>query len=128
MSRYRITIDGRVYEMDVELMDGPGQGESTGPAPLPSSGSSASDVRVIDPSARKETHLSDGLVTSPMPGTVTSLHVGPGDAVAKGQTVLILEAMKMENDIVAPKSGTIARLHVAEGQTVQGAAPLFEMA
>ena len=130
MSRYRITIDGKVYEMEVELIDGSNSvsGQDKPSVPTSSGAMTRSDVRVIDPSVHTETHVRSNAVMSPMPGTVVAVLVGPGETVSKGQTVLVLEAMKMENDIPAPKDGTIAKLFVGEGQTVQGGAPLFEMA
>lgn len=133
MSKYRITLDGKVYEMEVELLDDAGAGsvQSRGVKPaqnVAASPAASADVRVADPSMHSETHVNENVVSSPMPGTVSALLAGPGQTVAKGQTVLVLEAMKMENDITAPKDGTVGRLFVEEGQAVQGGAPLFEMA
>ena len=54
-----------------------------------------------------------------MPGKIVAVKVNPGDAVKKGQVVLVLEAMKMENDIVAPEDGTVASVNVAVGSTVE---------
>lgn len=133
MSKYRITLDGKVYEMEVELLDGIGSGATKGRGVRPTQGVAAgsaacADVRVADPAVHSETHVDEDVVTSPMPGTVSALLAGPGQTVTKGQTVLVLEAMKMENDITAPKDGTIGRLFVEERQAVQGGVPLFEMA
>ena len=116
--------------MEVELLDGSPSAPATQPAsPVVSvSSSPRSDVRVIDNAAHKETHVSYDAVKSPMPGTISAVLVGPGEVVAKGQTVLVLEAMKMENDITAPRDGEIGSLFVSEGETVQGGVPLFEMA
>lgn len=128
MSKYRITIDGKTYEMEVELIDGTSHVTSAPATSAPITGNTRADVRVIDPSVHTETHVSVDTVLSPMPGTVSAVLVGPGEAVSKGQTVLILEAMKMENDIVAPREGAIGELFVGSGQTVQGSEPLFRMA
>lgn len=130
MSKYRITLDGKVYEMEIELLDGEEPaGCHTAEAPaVQGSRSASSDVRVADPSLHTQTHVGKGSVVSPMPGTITAVLAGPGDEVSKGQTVLILEAMKMENDIVAPKDGSVGRLFVEAGQAVQGGELLFEMA
>ena len=130
MSKYRITLDGKVNEMESELLDGE---ESVArpavEAPIvQGSGVVNPDVRVADPSLHTQTHVGKGSVVSPMPGTITAVLAGPGDEVSKGQTVLILEAMKMENDIVAPKDGSVGRLFVEAGQAVQGGELLFEMA
>lgn len=130
MSKYRITLDGKVYEMEIELLDGDVSAPQTVDAPrLAQMGkTSSSDVRVIDPSLHTQTHVNNGSVLSPMPGTITAILVGPGEVVSKGQTVLVLEAMKMENDIAAPRDGSVGQLFVEMGQTVQGGEALFEMA
>jgi 3-methylcrotonyl-CoA carboxylase alpha subunit len=62
---------------------------------------------------------SDGAILAPMPGKVIAIDVGAGEAVAKGQRLLVLEAMKMEHALTAPFDGTVAELAVAEGQQVQ---------
>ena len=67
-------------------------------------------------------------VRSAMPGIVREVCVGLGDAVRKGQPLLILEAMKMQNEIRADRDGTVQTLHVEEGATVEKAAPLLDLA
>ena len=65
------------------------------------------------------THLSDDVVIrAPMPGLVSSVLAGVGDAVRRGQTVVVLEAMKMENDLTTPRAGVVKAVHVAAGQAV----------
>ena len=68
-----------------------------------------------------------GSVSSPMPGTILKVNVAQGDTVQAGQTVLVLEAMKMENEIAAPKAGVIAQLAVQAGQTVANGEFLFSV-
>jgi len=63
-------------------------------------------------------------ITSPMPGKVVKVLARPGDAVKEGQGVLVIEAMKMENEMKSPKAGKVVELHVKEGQTVEGNAKL----
>ena len=63
-------------------------------------------------------------VTAPMPGKVVAVKASVGQAVKKGEVVLVLEAMKMENDIVAPEDGTIASINVANGDAVESGAVL----
>lgn len=84
---------------------------------------------VIDPIAarrrrREDETASSGLVCAPMPGRVVRLLVAKGDAVRKGAGLLILEAMKMENEIQAPAGGTVAEIFVAAGQTVEAGTEL----
>jgi biotin carboxyl carrier protein len=64
------------------------------------------------------------IVTAPMPGKVVKLLVQPGDDVAEGQAVVVMEAMKMENELRSPRAGRIVEVHVAEGQTVERNAKL----
>ena len=88
-------------------------------------------VRSTEPSAvqkapaQAEGASADGAVVSPMPGTVVRLMAAQGDKVNKGQPILVLEAMKMENEITAVKDGVLSELRVAEGQTVAGGEMLF---
>ena len=129
MSKYRIMLDGKTYEMEVELVD---ESSTAGPAargdykefrtPVKDSA-----VRVIDPSAVKMTTSHKGVVESPMPGTIIAVKKAEGDEVKTGDVVLILEAMKMENEISAPVDGRIIRLNVAANSTVAGGDVLFEI-
>ena len=129
MSKYRITLEGRTYEMEVELV----------PEEVPSRPAARSDykeykgapkdptIRVIDPSAQRMTTSTAGSVTAPMPGTVVRLEKAEGDTVSAGELVLVLEAMKMENEILAPSDGTIKTMKCAVGDAVAGGEILFEV-
>lgn len=122
MSKYRITLNSEVYEMEVELIE-------EGSAPIKTEAVPA--VRNTEtPAAQKapvqaDSASADGTVVSPMPGTIVQLMAAQGDKVSKGQPILVLEAMKMENEITAAKDGVLSELRVAEGQTVAGGAILF---
>ena len=109
MSKYRITLNGKVYEMEVERIDG------------------AAPAKTEAPAAPAPAAISASAVVSPMPGTVLKVMADEGETVKAGQPVLVLEAMKMENEITAPKDGQIAALHVKQGDAVQGGAVLFEI-
>ena len=129
MSKYRITIEGKTYEMEVEFID-----ENTADVPDTKKTyrefrNSAADpmVRVMDPSAQKQTVNNPGVVFAPMPGTVIKLFRQEGDTVKTGDVVLILEAMKMENEILAPADGVIKNMACREGQTAAGGDVLFEI-
>ncbi len=128
MSKYRIRMNGKVYEMEIELVDE--NEEKITRAQVISNVSykiSDSVVRVINPEAERQTEFNDNTVMSPMPGSVIKVMVKAGAMVAKDTPVLVLEAMKMENEICAPRSGKIKEIFVIEGQTVPGAVPLFEL-
>ena len=71
--------------------------------------------------------LAGGTLTAPMPGKVVKLLVKEGDTVTEGQTLLILEAMKMQNEYKSPAAGVVIKLHVGEGATVETASPMVEL-
>lgn len=133
MSKYRIKLNGNVYEIEVECIDNE-QVDKTEISPVKksvkankTSSKSSNVVQIIDSSVSRSTKLSDSTVCSVMPGTVVRILYSEGSFVKKGQPVLVLEAMKMENEVVAPKNGTILKMSVSEGQTVAGGALLFEI-
>lgn len=68
------------------------------------------------------------VILAPMPGTVVAVHVAAGAAVARGDTVMVIESMKLETAIKAPRDGTLATLHVAVGQAFDRSAPLATLA
>ena len=118
MSKYKITINGKEYEMDVELMDGS----------APAVKASAQAKPISAPAAPKAAPVAAaGATVSPMPGTILKVNVKEGDTVKAGDSVVILEAMKMENDITAPKDGVVKKLFVNEKQTVAKGEALFEV-
>lgn len=129
MSKYRITLEGKTYEMEVELL-----AENSAPQPAApkaiqevKSVPKAAAVNTAAPAAKKPAANSTGAVTAPMPGTVIRIEKGEGQTVKAGDLVLVLEAMKMENEILAPADGTIANMNCTAGGTVAGGDVLFEV-
>ena len=122
MSKYRITLNGEVYEMEVELIE-----EGSAPAvTVAAPAARAAEPPAVQKAAEQADNTSaDGAAVSPMPGTVVKLMAAQGDKVGKGQPILVLEAMKMENEITAAKDGVLSELRVAEGQSVAGGEILF---
>ena len=106
MKNYRITVNGTAYDVAVEEMG------ASASAPVAAAAPQASGAKGGVP------------VVAPMPGKVLSIKASVGQSVAKGDVVLVLEAMKMENEIVAPEDGTIASIDVAEGASVEAGATL----
>lgn len=114
MKNYTITVNGNVYDVTVE------EGASTG-APV-----AAAPVKKAAPAAAPKAAAPAAAggaagsvkVNAPMPGKIVAVKANPGDKVTKGQVILVLEAMKMENDIVAPADGTVASVNVAVGSSV----------
>ena len=125
MSKYRITVEGKTYEMDVELIGANGaavQPVAKAAAPVVTAPKAAPA-----PVAAKPAEVGSGSVVAPMPGTILKVLKATGDSVKAGEVVLILEAMKMENEITAPVDGTIGSLSLTEGSTVAGGDLLFEV-
>ena len=126
MTKYRIKLNGKVYEMEVELV-----GENDSPQPVKSATPVVVPTPVRETTAPKATTASspsinqEGAVTSPLQGTIIKINAANGDAVKAGQTILVLEAMKMQNDIAAPKDGTLSDLAVAVGDNVKSGQVLF---
>lgn len=128
--KYKVTLNGRTYEVEVEagkamLLD---EYEAIAPA-APATAPAAAPAPVAAPSAAPAASLAAGEpVKAPMPGVVLKVQVQQGQAVKAGQVLVILEAMKMENDIVAPKDGTVAQIVAAKGASVESGAPLVILA
>jgi biotin carboxyl carrier protein len=130
MSKYRITLDGKTYEMDVELI---GEGGAVKPvakkaeSAVPVSAPAAVSAAPAAPAKQAQPEVSSGSVVAPMPGTVIKIVKNAGDEVKAGELVLILEAMKMENEISSPVSGVISAINCTAGGTVNGGDVLFEV-
>ncbi|CDB30624.1 MAG: biotin/lipoyl-containing protein [Oscillospiraceae bacterium] len=128
--KYKVTLNGRTYEVEVEagkamLLD---EYEAIAPA-APATAPAAAPAPVAAPSAAPAASLAAGEpVKAPMPGVVLKVQVQQGQAVKAGQVLVILEAMKMENEIVAPKDGTVAQIVAAKGASVESGAPLVILA
>ena len=106
MKKYKVTVNGTAYEIELE--------ELTGAAPA------ASAPRTPPTPAAPAAAPGGGeQVTSPMPGTILSVNVAQGDSVRKGQVLMILEAMKMENEILSPRDGVVASVHTTKGASVE---------
>ena len=124
--KYRITLNSRTYEVEVELAEPMLLQDFQTYAPAPA----APAVPVVEaapsaaPVAAAPITGAGESVDSPMPGNILKVNVTAGQAVKQGDVLLILEAMKMENEIMAPKSGTVTQVLVSKGATVETGAPL----
>ena len=108
MKTYKVTVNGTAYEITLEAVDA---AEIKTPAAAPAAAPAGGET-----------------VTSPMPGTILDVKVAQGQAVKKGDVLMILEAMKMENEIMAPCDGTIASVNATKGSSVETGAVLCVIA
>lgn len=128
MRTFNITVNGKTYEVAVEetkngaIINSPVSTSVAAPAamsaPKASEGASA-------PKAAPAAGAT--VVSAPMPGTILDIKVAAGDSVSKGQILCILEAMKMENEIVAPKDGVVASVHTSKGTSVNSGDALVSL-
>ena len=123
--KYVVTVNGKKFEVEVEKVGGAGKSLSRQPAERRETVKSEPVVETkaaVAPApveaAPAATTTGGTTITSPMPGTILDVKVNVGDKVKYGHTLAILEAMKMENEIVAAKAGVVAGIHVKEGQVV----------
>ena len=126
--KYKVTLNGRTYEVEVEagkamLLD---EYEAIAPAPAAAAAPVAAPAAApaaAAPAAPVVTGSGEA-VNAPMPGTILKVNCTAGAAVKAGDVLVILEAMKMENEIMAPKAGTVTQVLVSKGSTVDTGAPL----
>ena len=122
MKEYTITVNGVAYDVTV---DEKGNG-GTSVAPAAPAAKAAAPAATPVP-AQKVSQAGNISVTAPMPGKVLAVKVKVGDSVTSGAPVLVLEAMKMENDIVAPKDGKVVAVNVKAGDSVESGAVLVSL-
>lgn len=113
MKNFRVTVNGNTYDVAVEEVGSGSLGNVS--APVVSAPAKPAEVAPAPVSSGKEGNVK---VESPMPGTVLDIKVSVGDKVAKNSVVAILEAMKMENEIVTPSAGTVVSINANKGDSV----------
>ena len=114
MKNYRITVNGTAYDVAVEEVSG---GSAPAAAPAPKAAPAAAPAPA--PKAQAGGTAGSVIVAAPMPGKILNVKSSVGASVKKGDVILVLEAMKMENEVVAPEDGTVASINVAAGDSVE---------
>ena len=127
--KYKVTLNNRVYEVEVEMGQAMLTDEYDAVAPAAPAAPIAVPAASAAPAAVPAAALASGeVVKAPMPGNILKINVAPGQKVEEGDVLIVLEAMKMENEIVAAKSGTVAQVAVSKGAVVETGAPLVVIA
>ena len=108
MKAYKVNVNGNVYEITIEVID---KADIKAPA-APAAAPAPAPAPVAAPAGAQT-------VSAPMPGTILKVNVSNGQAVKKGDVLMILEAMKMENEILAANDGTVSSVNVTAGQSVE---------
>lgn len=114
LRKFKIAINGSEYLVEMEEIGG---------VPQPAAAPTMVATATLDPEPAAEPIVETApagadAITAPMPGTILKILVAPGSSVKENQPLMILEAMKMENEIVAGKAGTVSALHVKEGDVI----------
>ena len=125
--KYKVTLNGRTYEVEVEAGKAMLLSEYEAVAPAPAAAPAAPAAAPAAPAAAPAAPAVTGsgeAVNAPMPGNILKVNVKVGDAVKSGTVLVVLEAMKMENEIMAPKDGTVTQILVSKGSTVDTGAAL----
>lgn len=118
MKRYTITVNGTAYDVTVDEADGSAPAAAAAPAAKP-----AAPKKAAAPAAA----AGSSSINAPMRGTIVDVKVKVGDKVTNGTVIAVLEAMKMENDIVADKDGVVASICVNKGEAVETGAPVVTL-
>lgn len=114
MRKFNIKVNGKAYEVEVEEI-GSSAPAFTAPAAAPAP---AAVQAPVSQAPAAPANAGSSSIKAPMPGTINAVKVTAGEAIKKGQVVAILEAMKMENEIMAPEDAVVASVAVTQGQSV----------
>jgi biotin carboxyl carrier protein len=122
----RISVDGNIYDVTIKEFGLKREKNTIAPAPVRSSSGEAGNFSAFKPAEQSYQGGSDG-VRAPMPGVITGIHVKPGERIKAGELVLVIEAMKMENEIKSPYDGIVGKIHILENDSVSEGDILVEL-
>lgn len=143
MKKYRITVNGKTFDVDVEEVGAQKSGHSpvsvpsppapapvVAPSPVPAPRAVTAQTPAVSPAAPRPTAPAGGAAAmkSPLPGKILKVMATPGSSWKKGDTLLVIEAMKMENEILAPRDCTVEEVAVESNQTVKTGDLLLKLA
>lgn len=125
---YKVTLNGKIYEVEVEKGEAiiKSEYEAAIPAAPTAAPVAAAPIAASAPAPVASGDAANA-IKAPMPGNINAVKVAAGQSVKSGEVLIILEAMKMENEIVAPKDGTVGKVYVQKGAVVETGAPLIEV-
>ncbi len=121
MKKLKVTVNGTVYDVEVEEADVSSAPAAPASAPVPAPAPAPA------PKAAEKALAGSETIESPMPGTIVDVRVAAGQSVKKDDVLLVLEAMKMENEIMSPRDAEVAAVLVAKGDGVQAGTPLVSL-
>ncbi len=132
MQCFKVTVNGKVYDVSVEEVTSENRSVSatlpvTPAAPTVSAPTPGPASAPVSAPADLDIPAGEQVVPAPLGGTILQINVNPGDKVTKGQVLLTLEALKMENEIVAPQDGTIGQIFVQQKESVNTGDPLLSL-
>lgn len=133
MKNLKITVNGTVYDVQVEETSGAAAPAAPAAAPAPAAPARAAETPAQPsapekkPAVKRAAPEGAETVTSPMPGTIVSVAVSEGQDVKKGDVLVVLEAMKMENEIMAPRDAKVAAVLVSKSDSVDSGTPLVSL-
>lgn len=117
--KFNVTVDGKTYLVEMEELGSPVANTQAAPQPQPQAQPSAT-------TAQPQGHANEGdtILKAPMPGNILDIKVAVGDRVTTDQVLCVLEAMKMENEIVSPCNGVVTAVHVQKGSPIDVGKPM----
>ncbi|MBC2603764.1 biotin/lipoyl-containing protein [Puniceicoccus vermicola] len=127
MKKLRVTVDGKSYEVEVEILEEIGGASSAPAAARPARPAAAAAAAPAPAAAAPKPIAGDGEVPSPLSAVVVSVEVKPGDQVNEGDQLITLEAMKMNTLVTAPASGTVGEILVGAGDAVEEGQALLKL-